>query len=220
MKHSRLLFGFFMVLGIVFLTLLLAGMYLNAIDAVSILASLFYSELVPWFALGGGIVFLTVGIVGIGRQHFKNHRNLFTALAVLLIPSLTFATMLFASVVVFVYAPMFPVRDEIIQVGLVNTNPLVLSLGVKAITSEGTRIDSVIILNSHGTMVAEYRIEDIVTVDEHGYPMTRSMPICTLSRGSSVTLTLRFNCTLPPGDYTVRLTSWHDNHGSAPFTIP
>ena len=108
MKYSRLLFGFIAVLGIVFLALVLAGLYLDYVDAVSILASL-NSQLGLWFVLGG-IVFLTVGVIGMGRQHFKNHRNLFTALAVLLIPLLTLAIMFVASVEIVVYAPMFPMR--------------------------------------------------------------------------------------------------------------
>jgi len=217
-KHCRLLYGIFTVLGIVILTWLLASIYLISIEALIVLPSFPSSELGAWSVLLVGIAFLTVGMVGLGRQHFKNQRNLLTVLVVFLVPSLTFATVFFTSVLM--VAPIFPVRDEITQVGIVNNNPLVLYLGVKAITSGGTNIDSVLILNSHGTMMAEYHIEEFVTVDEKGDQVLHRMPICTLSGGSSMTLTVRFNCTLPPGNYTVRLTSWSSNHGSSPFTIP
>jgi len=217
-KHSRLLFGFFTVSGIVLLAWFLLNLYLSLIESLSVLPSLPSSELGVWSILLVGIVFLTVGMVGLGRQYFKNRRNLLTVLVVFLVPLLTFATVFFTSVLL--AAPVFPVRDEITQVGIVDNNPLVLYLGVKAITSRGTRIDSVLILNSYGTKVAEYRIEEVVVVDEHGDQVTRFMPICTLSGGSSMTLTLRFNCNLPPGNYTVRLDSWGDNHGSSTFTIP
>ena len=215
-KHSRPLFGLLAVLGIIFLTLVLAGIYLDAIDAVSILASLSIPQLGLWFVLGG-IVFLTVGILGIGRQHFKNHRNLFTALAVLLIPLLTFATMFVASALVIVYAPMFPMRSEITQVTVVDTSPLILSLNVKAITSRDSRIDWAIILNSNDALVAETppsAREWIVSKNFQG------LALAVLPAGSEITLTLNFNTTLPSGNYLVRLTSWGSNHGSSPFTIP
>ena len=218
MKHPKLLFGFFAVSGIVLLAWFLLNLYLSLIESLSVLPSLPSTELGVWSILLVGIVFLTVGMVGLGRQYFKNRRNLLTVLVVFLVPLLTFATVFFTSVLL--AAPMFPVRDEITQVGIVDNNPLVLYLGVKAITSRGTRIDSVLILNSYGTKVAEYRIEEVVVVDEHRDQVTRFMPICTLSGGSSMTLTVRFNCTLPPGNYTVRLASWGDNHGSSSFTIP
>ena len=41
-----------------------------------------------------------------------------------------------------------------------------------------------------------------------------------LSAGSEITLTIAFNSTLPAGNYCVMLSSWHDSHGSSPFTIP
>ena len=84
MEHSRLFYGLLAVLGIVFLTLCLVGIYLNGIDAISVFAAL-PSEFVLWF-LSIGIFFLTVGIVGAGRQHLKRHKRLFTALAAVLVP--------------------------------------------------------------------------------------------------------------------------------------
>ena len=38
------------------------------------------------FLLFGGPAFLIVGILGIGRQYFENHRNLFAVLTVVLVP--------------------------------------------------------------------------------------------------------------------------------------
>ena len=217
MKHSRLVFGFLVVLGIGLLALILAGMYLNAIDAVSILASI-PSQLGFWL---GAIVFLTVGVCGIGRQHFKNHRRLFTALAVLSIPALTLYIMFLASALIFVYAPMYPIRSEITQVTVVDTSPLVLSLNVKSITSRDTRIDGALVLNSDGTDVATYYLEPIIVVDYYSHEQTYvRQSICELPAGSEITLTIDFNTTLPSGSYLVRLSSWGSNHGSSSFTIP
>ena len=154
MKHSRLVFGFFAVLGIVFLTLCLVGIYLNAIDAISVFAAL-PSESVLWF-LSIGILFLTVGIVGTGRQHLKSHKRLFTALAAVLVPVLTFATMFFALTMIVVSTLFtFPMRSEITQVTVIDTNPLVLSVNVKALTSRDSIIDGANIMNSNDDIVAE-----------------------------------------------------------------
>jgi len=202
-KYSRLLFGFIAVLGIVFLALVLAGLYLDYVDAVSILASL-NSQLGLWFVLGG-IVFLTGGVIGMGVQHFKNHRNIFTALAVLLIPLLTLAIIFVASVEIVVYAPMFPLRSEITQVTVVDTNPLILSLKVKAITSRDATIEGVNIMDSD---------------DDNRVAYCSVKPFCELPAGSTITLTLNFSCTLPPGDYIVRPIAWEANHDSSPFIIP
>ena len=84
-KYAKLLYGLLAVLGIIFLIL--------ATDAVSILAP---SPSKLGFLLGG-MIFTTVGIVGTGRQHFKNEedRNIFTILAVVvLVPLFVFILIL------------------------------------------------------------------------------------------------------------------------------
>jgi len=216
-KHSRLLFGFFVVLGIIFLMLAIVGNYLNASDAVSILAP-FHSQL--GFLLGG-MVFTTVGIVGTGRHYFKNHRKLFTSLAAILVPLAVFGIFFVAAWNMIFYAPVFPMRSEITQVTVIDTSPLVLSLNVKAITSRDTRIDGALVLNSDGTDVATYYLEPIIVVDYYSHEQTYvRQSICELPTGSEITITLDFNKTLPSGNYLVRLSSWGSNHGSSPFTIP
>jgi hypothetical protein len=135
--------------------LAIVGNYLNACDAVSILA-LFHSQLV--FLLGG-MVLETVGIVGTGWQHFKNHRKLFTTIAAVLVPLAVFGVFFVASWNMIFYAPMFPMRSEVTQVTVVDTSPLVLSLNVKAITNRDTRIDGALVLNSDGTDVATHYLE-------------------------------------------------------------
>jgi hypothetical protein len=216
-KHSRLLFGFFAVLGIVFLTLVLAGLYLDYVDAVNILASL-NSQLGLWFVLGG-IISLTVGVIGMGRQHFKNHRNLFTSLAVVLIPMLTLAIMFVASVEIVVYAPMFPMRSEITQVAVVDTSPLILSLNVKALTSRDTTITGAIIKNYYGQFVTGQK--PIVSVYDEKTESYSNQSICELPAGSTISLTLEYTESLSSGNYTVMLFGGMDsNQGSSPFTIP
>jgi hypothetical protein len=213
-EHSRLFYGLLAVLGIVFLTLCLVGIYLNAIDAISVFAAL-PSEFVLWF-LSIGIFFLTVGFVGTGRQHLKSHKKLFTALAAVLVPVLTFAAMFFAlTTIAFNALFIFPLRSEITQVTVVDDSPLVLSLCVKAITNRDTRIDGALILDSNNTLVASYWNEEIMVKG-----VSTFQPICVLPAGSEITVAVDFNTTLPSGSYLIRLSSWHDNHGESFFTIP
>jgi len=214
-KHSRLLYGSLAVLGIVFLTLCLVGIYLNAIDAISVFAAL-PSEFVLWF-LSIGIFFLTVGIVGTGRQHLKSHKRLFTALAAVLVPVLTFVAMFFALTMIVVNTLfIFPMRSEIAQVTVVDTNPLVLSVDVKALTSRDSIIDGANVMNRNDVIIAEiFEREYIVSKNWRGSAMA------ILPSGSEITLTLDFNTTLPSGNYVIKLHGgMHDNHGSAPFTVP
>ncbi len=214
MKHSRLLCRLLAVTGIVFLTLCLIGAYLKAIDAIGVFTEMPFEFLLCfWFV---GTFLLTLGIVGTGRQHLKRHKRLFTALVAVLVPMLTFAAMFFAITMIFASTFFtFPIRSEITQVTVVDTNPLLLSVDVKAITSRDTRIDSALVLNSYDGLVAKCCNESIIVEGVETF-----QPLCVLPAGSEVSLTLDFNATLPSGDYLVRLSAWHDNHGSAPFTIP
>ena len=213
MKHSRLFYGLLAILGIVFLTLCLVGYYLNCIDAISVLALPF--EFILCF-LPTGIFFLTVGIVGAGRQHLKSHKRLFTAVAVVLVPVLTFAAMFFALTAIAVNTMfLYPVRSEITQVTVVDDSPLVLSLSVKSITSRDSRIVSAYVDDSNGTLVASFCNEEIM-VNGCASPL----PLCVIPTGSEKTFTVNFNTTLPSGEYLVLLSSWYDNHGSSAFTIP
>jgi hypothetical protein len=201
------------ILGLVLLALVLVGTYLDAIDALIILASFSPTKLGLGFMIGG-IILLTVGKVGIIWQYFKNHRKLLSALPILFIPTLTFFAMFFAWSLVFNF-PYFPMRSEITQVTVVDASPLVLSLTVKAITSRDTRVDSAFILDSDDTLVGSYCNEEIMVKGVSTFE-----PICVLPAGSEITVSLDFNTTLPSGCYLVRLSSWHDNHGESPFTIP
>jgi len=214
-KHSLTIYRLLSIFGIVLLTLVLVGSYLDGADSLSILTLL--SPLSPphlglWFVLSG-IVLLTVGMVGIIRRNFKTHRNMFTALAVLLIPTLTFATFVVGCTSAFFSAlSMSPLRSEITEVTVVDNSPLVLSVVVKAITSKDTRIEGAIVLNSDDELVAETPFDDKA--------WTEGLALAELPAGSEITLTLNFNTTLTSGDYFVRLTCWHQNHGSSSFTIP
>ena len=112
---------------------------------------------------------------------------------------------------------MFPLRSEITQVTVVDTSPLVLSVGVKAITSSDSKIEQAIVINSHNEIVAETSFDDRKWIE---YGSFKGLALAVLPAGSETTVTLDFNTTLPSGCYLVRLSSWHDNHGDFPFTIP
>jgi hypothetical protein len=217
MKKSTALYWSSAILGIVFLALVLVGTYLDAIDSLSILVLFSPTKLGLWFMLGS-IVSFTVGIVGIGRQYFMGHRRLFTVLAIFLIPLLIFVSFFFGCVSVVPMAPMFPLRSEITQVTVVDTNPLILSMNVKAITSRDTRIEGALILNSTGGVVAQVPSEEVWAAEfvETG----QFFSLAELPGGSEILLALDFNTTLPSGDYLVRLTCWHNDHGSSSFTLP
>ena len=210
MKNSVLLFGFLVVLGIVSLSLVLVSSYLSCVDALNILALLPSSQFWFLFLLFVGIATLTVGILGIGRQLVKNRRGLFTVLVALLAPLLVFASMFVAITMIMYNAPMFPLRSEITHVSVVDTSPLILSLNVKAITSRDSRIEGAIVLNSDDDIVAEIYEQKWV----------EGLALAVLPAGSEITLTLDFNTTLPSGNYLVRLTCWHNDHGSSAFAIP
>ena len=230
----RIGYRFLAVLGVIWLMSFLAVFYLDSVDAISFLEPLYPSKLnwlIPYqlsgFVLFGivicGVLFFTVGLVGIVGGHFRNQREFYTAGAAFVISILLFGTVVASIELMTPLGPTFRVRDEVTQVDVLSNNPLVLSLGVKAITTEDSRIGIVFVLSSERNMVAEYHMEDIGYLDEHGDQVTSSVPICTLSGGSSMTLTVKFNRTLFPGNYTVSLASGgfgDDNHGSAPFTIP
>jgi hypothetical protein len=46
-----------------------------------------FSSGILFFLFSNAIFLLTVGLCGFGRQYFKNHQDLFTAIAAVLVPS-------------------------------------------------------------------------------------------------------------------------------------
>jgi hypothetical protein len=82
-RHSKT-FGFITVLGIVFL-LFLFSMFAGLLNMFEFLPYDFRFGSFLFF-LFGGPVFLTVGVLGIGRQYFhNNNQSLFRLLAVLIV---------------------------------------------------------------------------------------------------------------------------------------
>ena len=70
MKHSKLLYVFITILGIVFLAPLFSTILQGGIDAAIIMMVIFLSIT--------GTVFLAIGIRGIGSQYLRNNQNLST----------------------------------------------------------------------------------------------------------------------------------------------
>jgi hypothetical protein len=216
LKKSTILYLSSAILGIILLALVLVGTYLDAIDALNILVSFSPTKLGFGFMIGG-IISLTVGIVGIGRQFFRSHGTFLQAFSIPLISLLLFVTFIFAINSIYSSAPMFPLRSEITQVTVVDTSPLVLSVDVKAITSSDSRIDQAIVINSNNELAAETSFDDREWIEYGGF---KGLALAVLPEGSEIALTLNFNATLPSGDYLVSLVCWHTNHGSSLFTIP
>jgi hypothetical protein len=213
-KHSGKIFVLFIIFGIIFLALVLVGTYLGAIDALTILVLFSPTKLGFGFMLGG-IILLIVGIFGIKRSFFRSHGTFVQAFSIPLFSSFLFITFIFAISWIVISAPMYPMRSEITQITVVDDSPLVLSLTVKAITSRDTRIDSALVLDSDDAIVASYCNEEVMVEGVSTFE-----PICVLSGGSEITFTVDFSTTLPSGNYLVKLSSWHDNHGESLFTIP
>ena len=67
-------------------------------------------------------------------------------------------------------------------------------------------------MNGAGELVAKIPLDDSA--------WTEGYALAVLPAGSEISLTLTFDITLPPGSYRVRLTCWHENHGSSLFIIP
>ena len=207
MKHSKLLFGFITILGIIFPILCLVGSYLYARDSVSILAT-FASQLGFWFVLSGTGLF-TVGILGLNWQNVQKNRKRFITHYVLLIPLTTFVIVGFTSVFIMLGAPISIQRSEITQVTVIDTNPLILSVDVKAITSRDSQIEGTFIINDDNGTLVTYMDPD-------------EGPLAVLPSGSEISLTLNFDTTLTSGNYILILSSLSDHvgHGRSPFTIP
>ena len=135
MKHSKLLFGFIVILGFIFLIVLPVGCCLNAINSVNYFASYEFFQFGEWFLLcGTGLV--TVGILGLDWQNVKKYRKIFIALYVLLIPITTFFTVLFASTFIVVFNPTYLPWNGEIQVAnatfsTVSGNNSVITLSIE-----------------------------------------------------------------------------------------
>jgi hypothetical protein len=89
-KHSKLfysLFGSIAILGAIFVTLAYVFLYwsITGSEMLHLLPSTPLIVAFLFFGLLGGPVFLTVGILGIGRQYLKKNQSLFTLLALLTI---------------------------------------------------------------------------------------------------------------------------------------
>ncbi len=77
MKHSRILFGFLTVFGLILLITLFAVASWNSIHYGSGENVILPLDFI-WFSLLGGTVLLTAGTCGIGRQYLMNSPNPFT----------------------------------------------------------------------------------------------------------------------------------------------
>jgi hypothetical protein len=172
-------------------------------DSINVLASL--SDPLLTILLFGGMALITVGIIGIGRLHLKNHKNLFTALAAFAIPSLTFG-LVFLVILTCIPVFSFPMRSEITNISVISTSPLTLSVDAKALTTRNTTIQQAVIRNVD---------DDKIVTDIFLNP-----PFPELPAYSTQTFIFHFNTTIPSGNYILQLICWHDNHGSLQFAIP
>lgn len=214
MRYSKILFLLFTCLGVAILTLMIVSLYLRWVDSLSILATLDLDQLgIPLLTSAG--TFLTIGILGLDWKNVKKYRKRFVVLYVVLIPiTIIFCFFVISFFAVFYFAPMFPIRSEITKISINKTNPLVLCFNIRALTVRDSRIEGVVILENN-TMVASRFSEPLIVNGVWTLPA-----LCELPGASEIIFTIDFNTTLSSGIYDVRLTSAHNNHGSASFAIP
>ncbi len=226
-KYSTLIFGFIATLGIALLTFFLTAAYLACTYSSEILT---LEALVPSSILGHfwvlflifGTGFLMVGILGIGRQRIKNKRTLFTVLTVALTPILVFA--LFFSVVLATTYPVLsdpPERMAIINVSLISTNPLVISLDAKSFYMADIWFDYACVKDCNQTTVGSIIGEMVEAQKPNSTPYWTFQFAARLPAASEKILTLNFNTTLPSGEYSVWLHSYRQStFTTLYFSIP
>ena len=87
-KYSKF-FRVIIVLGVAFLVAFPTIGFLQKYMDFALFISIYdYYLATLLFCLLGGAGLLTIGVCGVARQHFNNHKNLFTILVAILIPSL------------------------------------------------------------------------------------------------------------------------------------
>lgn len=221
MKHSKPLFGFIAVLGIALLatysTILYSYYYLY--QPFPFEPSVFLRDSFAGFLLVGGIAFLIVGLLGVGRQHFKNHRRLFTVLTIVLVPlfvfSLILQLLLFAPLSIAGIDPYE--RMDIKQVIVNSTEPLVLTLSVQSLYSQDITIVAAYVKDNNQTTYAHVEGKWNPPDSEgmiHGFNA-----LCDLPPASEKTFTLNFSTTLHSGNYCVVLSTRGWYFFSPYFTI-
>jgi hypothetical protein len=217
-KHSRLLFGFIAALGIIFVTVFFtiihwASIYSEKILIVEALLPYPYQGYFMLFSLIGGTVFLTIGLLGVGREYFKNHGNMFFLTAVL-VPVLMLALVISITVPVDPFHEV-PERMVITQVSLDETNPLVVSLRAKSFFSLDIHFVWAWIKDSNEVTFASIEATWVTKVYDSG-PIQTMQFLGELPGGSEKTLTFDFNTTLPSGNYSV----WLRSHNYYTFVSP
>jgi len=234
LKHSKLIFGFIATLGVALLTFFLTAVYLARTYSAEILIikalipdSVFGKFWVLFLVVGTG--FLTVGILGIGRQRIKNKRPLFTVLTVALTPLIIF-TLFLSMILATTYSPLGspPERMAITNVSVTATNPIILSLNAKSFYMADIYFDNAYINDCNQSTTAsiigkmvEVQNSAVNPANWPGYPYWTFQFAARLPAASEKILTLNFNTTLPSGEYTVLLHSYRQNTNiTLPFTVP
>ena len=160
-KEPPLIFGITTAWGFALLTFFFVVSYLGrtysaeilTIEALIPLNNIFGYFWVPILVVG--TVFLTVGILGIGKQRMKNKRKLFSVLTVAFTPIIVCA--LFFSLILATTYPALsdpPERMAVNNVSVTNTNPLILSLNAKSFYMAEIWFDQAYVKNCNQSNVA------------------------------------------------------------------
>ncbi len=216
LKHSTLIFVFIAALGLAILTFFLTAVYLSRTYSAEILI---IEAIIPSTILGNfwvlflifGTGFLTVGILGIGRQRIKKKRTLFTVLTVALTPLLVFTLFLSISLATS-YLPLGspPERMAITDVSVTSTNPLILSLNAKSFYMVEIWFDNAYVKDNNQITVASIIGKEVEVQKPNSSPYWTFQFAARLPAASEKILTLNFNTTLPSGEYSVWLHSYRE----------
>lgn len=227
-KRSTVIFAFIATLGLAILVLFFMAAYLARTLSAEILIieavipdAIFGRFWVPFLVFGAG--FLTVGVLGLGRQRIKNKRTLFSTLIVIFIPLLVFN--LFLSISLATTYPIMespPERMTITNVLVKSNNPLTISLSAKSFYMAEICFDQAYVKDYNKTTVAsiigkEVEIQNSTSHPSNwpGHPYWTFQYVARLPPASEKTITLDFNTTLPPGDYSL----WLHSYRQQTFTI-
>jgi uncharacterized membrane protein (DUF485 family) len=213
-KHSTFIFGFIAAFGLAILTFFLTAVYLARTLSSEILT---IEAIVPSSILGNfwvlflifGTGFLTIGVMGIGRQRIKNKKTLFTALTAILTPIIVFT--LFLSTLLATTYPTLndpPERMSLTNVSVIATNPLTLSLNAKSFYMTEIYFDRAYIKDPDQTTVASIIGKEVEVQKPNSSPYWTFQFVARLPAASEKALTLNFNTTLPSGEYSVWLHSY------------
>ncbi|MGA2681587.1 MAG: hypothetical protein ABSF44_07290 [Candidatus Bathyarchaeia archaeon] len=229
-KYSKLLFGFFAILGFILLAIFFMVFYWEQTWSSELLTvqkllgdmHLDWSNLNSFFffTLIAGTALLVVGMLGIIMQSRKKHRVVFAILTVVLVPLFIFGTLFSSSLT---FNSQQTEKLTITNFRLDSIHPLTCSVDAKSFYYYEIDFDTAFIKAYNQTIVAQINsnwVESTEIDGAGGHYMTMNF-LYRLPPGDERTLIFNFNTTLPSGNYTFWLSTYRQGSFiSFNFAVP